>query len=51
MNMPVKMEMKAPVNYLLEQSAGQINSNKKREVITAGSTCQCVDLRSCLQGS
>lgn len=51
MNMPVKMKMKAPVNYLLEHSARQINSNKKREVITADSTCQCVDLRSCLQGS
>lgn len=51
MNMPVKMKMKAPVNYLLQHSARQINSNKKREVITAGSTCQCVDLRGCLQGS
>lgn len=31
MNMPVKMRMKAVVNYLLEHSAGQINSNKKEE--------------------
>lgn len=44
--------MKAPVNYLLEHPAGQIHSNgKKSEVITTGSTRQCVDLRGCLQGS
>lgn len=31
MNMPVKMKMKARVNYLLEHSAGQINSNIKKQ--------------------
>lgn len=31
MNMPVKMKMKELVNYLLQHSARQINSNKKKE--------------------
>lgn len=31
MNMPVKMKMKAPVNYLHQHSARQIHSNKKEK--------------------
>lgn len=40
---------------LFEHSARQIISDEKRkknsEIITAGSACQCVDLKSSLQGS
>lgn len=52
MNMPAKM--KAPVsasNTPQDRLILMEKRKKNREVITTGSACQCVDLKSSLQGS
>ena len=49
--MPARVKMKVSSLNMLQDRLFLIKKEKKSEIITTGSACQCVDLKSSLQGS